>query len=461
VSRPDAAAPLHILLLCDFRDDIAATVRDHIEALERYSRHRFWRISMLGDISPGLDLSRFDAIIVHYTLVACHDSYLSPASRERIGAFKGLKAIFIQDEYRFVDASIAAMRQLGIHVLFTCVPEPEIPKVYPDAKLPNVLKVNVLTGYVPGGLTERQVPDPATRRIDVGYRGRDVPAWLGELGQEKVRIGKRFAADAGRYGLVCDISYREEDRFYGDAWIDYLCRCKAVLGVESGATVFDFSGEIQKRVELHVAREPHASFETLSELYFKNEEGRISLAQISPRCFESAAVRTLMILYEGEYSGLLVPWRHYVPLKKDHSNMDEVVAVLRDPARLGAITEAAFREVACAEQNSFPAFVRKVDEMLESALRPEMLATGPRLTREDFSRAVGYDFKTVRRRIYRATVSSVYNLIFRRILGWATPAQRDRIHRRLRQVYNVLTFYEYRAQRRENGRKSAENRARS
>jgi hypothetical protein len=99
--------------------------------------------------------------------------------------------------------------------------------------------------------------------------------------------------------------------------------------------------------------------------------------------------------------------------------------------------------------------------MLESALRPEMLATGPRLTREDFSRAVGYDFKTVRRRIYRATVSSVYNLIFRRILGWATPAQRDRIHRRLRQVYNVLTFYEYRAQRRENGRKSAENRARS
>jgi hypothetical protein len=436
--RSPTQRPLDVLLLCDFRADIAATVRDNIEALERCSRHRFWRLSILGDISPKLDLGRFDAIIVHYTLVACHDTYLSPASRSRIGAFRGLKAIFIQDEYRFVDASIAAMRQLGINVLFTCVPEQEIEKVYPAAKLPGVLKVNVLTGYVPEGLTDRRVPDPATRPIDIGYRGRDVPAWLGELGQEKVRIGKRFAVDAERYGLVCDISYREEDRFYGDAWIDYLCRCKGVLGVESGASVFDFSGEIQRRVDQHVAREPHASFETLQDLYFKDAEGKILLAQISPRCFESAAVRTLMVLYEGGYSGVLVPWRHYVPLKKDHSNMDEVVAVLRDPARLREITDNAYREVACAEANSFRAFVRKVDESLEKALRPEMLSTAPRWTAGDFAEAQGFDFKTLRRRTYRAVSGAIHSLIFRYLFGWASVTQRDRIHRRLLYMYNIL-----------------------
>jgi hypothetical protein len=440
--------PLDILLLCDFRDDIAATVRDHIEALERHSRHRFWRLSILGDIPPGLDLSRFDAIVVHYTLVACHDSYLSKASRQRLGAFPGLKAIFIQDEYRFVDASIAAMREIGIHLLFTCVPEREIEKVYPEAKLPGVTKVNVLTGYVPEGLAERKVPDPVTRKVDVGYRGRNVPAWLGELGQEKVRIGKRFAQDAVRYGLVCDISYREEDRFYGDAWIDYLCKCKAVLGVESGASVFDFSGEIQRQVDLHVAREPHTPFETLSELYFKEQEGRISLAQISPRCFESAAVRTLMVLYEGEYSGILVPWRHYVPLKKDHSNMEEVVAVLRDPARLSAITDAAFREVALAEANSFRAFVAKVDLAMEERFEHQMASAGTRWTAAAFSQSVGYDFKTLRRRIYRWAVQNTYTLIFRWVLGWTSPGQRDRIHRHLRQIYNFLTFYEQRARRR-------------
>ena len=440
--------PLDILLLCDFRDDIAATVRDHIEALERYSRHRFWRLSILGDIPPSLDLSRFDAVIVHYTLVACHDTYLSAASRQRLGAFRGLKGIFIQDEYRFVDASIRAMREIGIHVLFTCVPEGEIDKVYPETKLPGVARINVLTGYVPDGLVERCVPDPTTRTIDVGYRGRNVPAWLGELGQEKVRIGKRFAEDAARYGLACDISYREEDRFYGDAWIGYLCGCKAVLGVESGASVFDFSGEIQRQVDLHVAREPHAPFDTLSKLYFEGHEGRISLAQISPRCFEAAAVRTLMILYEGEYSGLLIPWRHYVPLKKDHSNMDEVVAVLRDPVRLSEITEAAYNEVAKAESNSFRAFVAKVDGAMEARLQPQMLSVGARWTQAMFEQAVGYDLKTLRRRIYRSAVQNAYNLIFRRALGWTSPAQRDRIHRHLRQMYNFLTLYELRARRR-------------
>jgi hypothetical protein len=432
--------PLDILLLCDFRDDIAATVRDNIEALERYSRHRFWRLSILGDISPKLDLDRFDAIVVHYTLVACHNTYLSPASRARLGAFRGLKALFIQDEYRFVDASIAAMREIGIDVLFTCVPEAEIEKVYAEAKLPGVHKINVLTGYVPEGLTERRAPDPASRPVDVGYRGRNVPAWLGELGQEKVRIGKRFHRDAEPYGLVCDISYREEDRFYGDAWIDYLCRCKCVLGVESGASVFDFSGEIQKKVDQHVAREPNAPFENLRDLYFSNEEGRISLAQISPRCFESAAVRTLMVLYEGDYSGILVPWRHYVPLKKDHSNMAEVVAVLRDPVRLREITDNAYREVACAEANSFRAFVRRIDAALDEALRPEMLSAAPRWTKEEFSRAAGYDLKTLRRRAFRAVAGTIYNLIFRHLLGRTSLAQRDRIHRRLLSMYNLVTF---------------------
>lgn len=432
--------PLDILLLCDFRDDIAATVRDNIEALERHSRHRFWRLSILGDIPPRMNLERFDAVVVHYTLVACHNAYLSSSARQRLRAFRGLKALFIQDEYRFVDASIAAMREIGIHVLFTCVPEKEIEKVYPESKLPGVRKINVLTGYVPEGLADRNVPDPASRPIDVGYRGRNVPAWLGELGQEKVRIGKRFGADAERYGLVCDISYREEDRFYGDAWIDYLCRCKCVLGVESGASVFDFSGEIQKQVDQHVLREPHTPFETLRDLYFKDEEGRISLAQISPRCFESAAVRTLMVLYEGEYSGVLVPWRHYVPLKKDHSNMDEVVAVLRDPVRLREITDNAYREVACAEANSFRAFVRLVDKGLDEALKVEMLSQAPRWTKAEFAQAAGTDFKTLRRRVYRAVAGTLYSFIFRHLLGWTSLAQRDRIHHRLLFIYNLLRF---------------------
>src|SRR3546814_45985 len=158
---------------------------------------------------------------------------------------------------------------------------------------------------------------------------RKLPAWLGSHGQEKWLIAERFATDAWRFGLTTDISCREADRIYGAKWTDFLMNCKAVLGTESGSGVCDFTGEIQARVEEHVARDPDVPFEVLRELYFKSEDGRLMMNVISPRCFEAAALRTLMILYEGRYSGRLIPWRHYVPLKRDHSNMDEVVAVLR------------------------------------------------------------------------------------------------------------------------------------
>src|SRR4029079_18531680 len=97
----------------------------------------------------------FHGVIIHYSRVACSDDYLSPATRQRLAAFAGLKAIFIQDEYRHVDRTVAAMREIGVHVLFTIVPEREIDHVYPTDRLPGVVKVPTLTGYVPETLVRR------------------------------------------------------------------------------------------------------------------------------------------------------------------------------------------------------------------------------------------------------------------------------------------------------------------
>ncbi len=430
--------PLNLLLLCDYQTAIAATVRDHIAALETYSRHRYHRLSILGDIPPTLDLARFDGVVIHYTLFACSDRYLSPAARSRLGAFKGLKAMYIQDEYRVVDASIAAMREIGINLLFTCVPEPEIDKVYSPEKLPGVTKVNVYTGYVPEELARRKVPPTAERPIDIGYRGRNVPAWLGKLGQEKQLIGIRMAADAPRYGLATDISFREEDRLYGDAWVDFVLRCKAMLGVESGASVFDSTGDIQRNVERHLWRAPEATFDELHDRYFAEAEGRIDLAQISPRCFEAAALRTLMILYEGNYSGVLQAWRHYVPLKKDHSNTAEVVAVLRDPKRLTEITQRAYDEIALNPRYSFAHAVSEADQAMEAVLTPEMPSTAVPYREAEFLRAAAPDLKTRRRWLHRQLMQFIRGLIFAKLLRNASPVRRDRIEWRLRHIHCAL-----------------------
>jgi hypothetical protein len=348
--------------------------------------------------------------------------------------------MFIQDEYRFIDATIAAMQETGIDVLFTCVPEGEIEKVYPSARLPRLVKVNVLTGYVPESLLGRPVLPFSERPIDVGYRARKVPDWLGDLGQEKYRIGQRFRDECAADKLTIDISFREEDRLYGVDWIEFVANCKAMLGVESGASVFDFTGEIQRNIDDHKRREPGVSFEKLQQLYFADAEGRIRLNQISPRCFEAAALRTLLIMYDGEYSGRMTPWKHYVPLRKDHSNHAEVIAVLKDSARAEQIIEAAYREVACNPGNMFQAFVDQFDVVLEEAVRPDQLSTRAALEDHEFRASSAPDWVSRRRWMTRRIIEVCYRFLFSTLLGRASPETRETVQSWLRYLGRPLRF---------------------
>lgn len=353
----------HLLLLCDYRADSASTIVDHVRAFPRYSQHRVWVLNRLGNLPPGLDLDRFDGIILHYSLVISYDWFLSKSARAAIRRFKGFKAVFIQDDYRWVNRTVSTMEYLRINAIFCLAPQDVVDLVYSSEILPGVRKITVLAGYVPEDLTRIEPKPYEARGIDVGYRARKLSAWIGGHAQEKWLIADRFLRDAPRYGLACDISYREEDRIYGDRWIEFLRDCRAVLGTESGSSVCDFTGEIQVQVEAHERREPDVDFTTLRELYFKDADGKVMMNIVSPRCFEAAALRTLMILYEGKYSGALVPWRHYVPLRKDHSNMDEVVAVLRNPDQWSDIVDRAYREVAQNPRYTFRAMVEEFDRV--------------------------------------------------------------------------------------------------
>lgn len=359
---------LNLLLLSDYREDGAQTVLDHIEAIRDFVGHRVFMLPMLGELPESLNLDRFDGIIIHYSLIISSDAYLSPRARQRIRDFSGLKAVFIQDEYRWVNRTCEALRYLKVHLLFTCVPESEIEKVYPHSTLPELVKVNVLTGYVPAALLVRPLMTYEQRPIDVGYRARRLSAYYGELAQEKWIIAERFQHDADYWHLRCDISCEEQDRLYGDRWIQFVSSCKAMLGVESGASVFDFTGEIQRNVEAFERENRKAGFEEIRDRFFRDLDGLIKLNQISPRCFEAAALGTLMILYEGEYSGVLEPGRHYVPLRKDHSNVADVVAILQNKTEWLRITSAAYEEIACSSQWSYRAFGERIgNELMKRA----------------------------------------------------------------------------------------------
>ena len=381
---------MKILLLCNYQPNNAAMVTDHINSFSLYSKHEVKVCSCLvknrGNFChKTFCFDDFDVIVIHYSLFLMHDHYISEKTRIELKNFQGVKCIFLQDEYNFVNKTVEYIAQINFDIIFTCVPEGAIEKVYPSTKLFKTKCVNVLTGYVPLSLVNHDTIPLRTRKFDISYRGRLYPLWYGRLGLEKWQIVPKILKTTKYFGLKCNISYQEKDRLYGAHWVNLLKNSIAVLGTESGASVFDFTGDISNMINVYekllekkiplwkkLFRKEKVLIEQYNHLkkkYFIELEDKIQYAQISPRVFEAMALRTLCILYEGEYSGILVPWRHYIPLKKDHSNISDVVSIIKNQTAATEIIMNAYKEIILNPKYSYKNFVNRIDSIIEGVYR--------------------------------------------------------------------------------------------
>ena len=353
-----------ILLLCDDRRGHANTVLDHIEAFRHLSRHRVSTFNPKSMSQSALDLDEFDVVVIHYSLVLSDPVFVAPHFIDKLRRFRGLKIQFIQDDYRWVDRATAASRAVGIKVLFTIAPEPGASRLYDDL-LPGVRRVTTLTGYVPDHLRDRPIRPLGARSVDVGYRARDLPFWLGRSAQEKAWIGKRFLELATPYGLRCDIAWREQDRIYGSGWIDFVSSSRSTLGTESGASIADFDGSAELAVRSYHRSHPAAQFEEVHAAVLRPYEGNVVVQVISPRVFEAAALGTALVMFPGEYSGVVARGEHYIALEKDFSNMADVVAQLRDDDLVAAMTARAHDDLIKSGRWSYGAFIAEFDRVVD------------------------------------------------------------------------------------------------
>lgn len=358
----------HVLLIVNSASEQIGTVRDHIDALE----HGLDAHVLKADcsIAERADLSGFHAVILHYSLVISSRAYISRRLEKKLHDFDGLCILFVQDEYRWIDRTAAAIRDLSVDVVFSVVAPDTVRQVYHHPWCAGLRFEHTLTGFVSERLAALPVPDWQERPLDVAYRARKLSSWIGHHTLQKWQIAERFLDDAARFDLHVDISTREADRLYGQDWIDLISNAKAVLGTESGASVCDFTGEIQVAVERHLRRHPDATYEELRDLYFADTESRITISAISPRCFEAAALRSLMIMYPGAYSGILEAGRHYVVLEPDHANMEEVVATLRDSSRSAEIIANAYQDIALSDRWTHAALAAHVDRVIREEAGP-------------------------------------------------------------------------------------------
>ena len=359
----------NILLLCAEAARHTGTVDLHIKSFKQYSEHNIVILDSFVAGQLDVDVNMFDAIIFHYSIVISLPQYIDENLAKKITAFKGPKILFIQDEFRWVDRTSKAAEQLGISVIFSVVNKDVTRKIYRDKYFDNVRFELTLTGFIPENLLKKAVPKYCDRQIDIGYRARKLPAWCGSFALQKWQIGEKMQQVAKQHNLNCDIAMSEASRIYGDAWIDFMSNCKATLGTESGASFVDYSGLVHQEIDKYEAANPKASFKEVSDKFLEGRNNDVIIHVISPRVFEAAALKVLMILYPGTYSDVLTAGRHYIELSPDFSNIDEVLAILNNEEKANEIINNAYNEIACSPKWTHKNFIRHFDDVLGEELQ--------------------------------------------------------------------------------------------
>lgn len=346
----------------------ANTIMEHVNSFGLHSRFNVWNVNTELGFPAGLKDIRFDVIILHYSIFGTYPYQINNDFLRYIeSSHNSYKIAFFQDEHRFCKPRFSFINKYGINCIYTLI-EPEYFRdtYYKYTKSEQI--INTIPGYVSDKLIEKareiSLPD-SKRNIDIGYRARPLEFYMGKGAQEKHEIGLRFKELSIKSGLILDIEYEEKKRIYGDNWNDFLSRCKGFLGVEAGVSIFDIEDIVFNKYNQALKNRPHLNFQQMYEMFLSEWEDNIYYRTISPRHFEAAAFKVCQILFEGRYSGILEPMKHYIPLKKDFSNYTDVIQKFKDANLRQEITENAYRDIIDSGHFSYRLFIESLDKVIE------------------------------------------------------------------------------------------------
>lgn len=363
-----------LIIYSSFIYPLPSAVINHLYSFQRYSTHRCFYLNMgIRRIPWYLKKVNFDLIIFDTIFLAMRwDKPVFRRLMEKAQILKQVDAVKValpQDEFINTDILCDFINDFGIDYVFSVAPATEWPKIYDTVNFEKVKFYQVLTGYIDEkdkariNLLSESIK---TRTIDIGYRAWEAQPWLGRHGIIKKRIAELFQKYAPQRKLVTDISLRREDTLLGDDWYKFLLNCKYTIGVEGGASVLDRDGTIKKKAEWYLKAHPDANFEEVEKHCFPGRDGHLELYAISPRHLEACVTRTCQILTEGKYNNILQPGIHYIEMKRDFSNMDEVLDIVKQDTVRNEISERCYKDIVKSGKYTFTSFV---DEICDKTLR--------------------------------------------------------------------------------------------
>ena len=348
---------------------VRLTTAQHLDAVVNVPGAEVLSYNAAHGIPRWLGRLRFDAVVLHTTYLCLRWHRWFEQHREGSAWLADLDALKIalpQDEYHHAHTLDDWLDDLGVTVVGTVLDDAHRHELYPRLASKAAFH-EVLTGYVDdsaaAAVGTRFLP-PGQREFDVVYRARKLPYWLGSHGQLKHEIGDVVQQRAVAHGLRSDISTRPTKVVLGGGWLDLLASARTTIGVESGSSTLDRHGELAEEVDRLLSRDPDLTFAEVDERMPPGWDDYRFFA-ISPRHFEAVVTKTAQLLVEGRYSGVLEAGRHYLPIRRDFSNLDEVLEQAKDEALLTELTERSYEEIYSSGRNSFRRLSETIAQMVE------------------------------------------------------------------------------------------------
>lgn len=327
---------LNVLVLHRLGDANLAPMflRRHVHALQLYCpEHNY----IYHDVElPLPDFVRdleFDAIVLDVTFLCLRWAGAEIFRRKLeeyafVAESPAVKMAFPQDEYDCHQILDDWMCDWNVDVVFSVISS-NLDVLYPEFHRQGEIRLG-FTGYIDEALVDFAPKPFDQRRIEIGYRARKLAPYFGRIGEIKWSIGESVAELARARGLKCDIVLGESGTLLGEAWYEFINDSKFTLGSNSGSSLLDPYGKIQRCVRNFQAKNPAATFEEVERHCFAGLDGIYSFTAISPRVLEAGLLESCQILVEGEYSRLISAWEHYIPIKADASDFDDVYAAMQD-----------------------------------------------------------------------------------------------------------------------------------
>ncbi len=352
-------APWNSYTLQSFRQPIPVRLRrERFDAIILDTTFLCWRWS-----SPRED--NFDRLLKEYAFVADSDA---------------VKIALPQDEYDNSAVLDDWLRDWRVDLIYSvCYEHREVfyPKAAAHAEI-----VEGMTGYLDDAdiaMMRRLARPFEARDIDVGYRAKSLPPYFGRFGRLKAEIGKRFRGSFNGQGLLLDISVDPKHALMGDDWLRFLGNCRFTLGCESGSSLLDPAGEINRACRAYLAKNPNADFEEVEAACFPNQDMQRIYSAISPRIFEAALAGTCQVLLPGRYGGILSPGDHFIAWNIDARETDSLYAELFDWRRAKERVEACRTALLGSQKLTYRGFVDSLLDWIEARLKNRRRPLNPQL----------------------------------------------------------------------------------